>query len=52
MTKTCRSEALAAIHETASDLHDVGLLDKQTMRQFDALALAPVAPERSDAIPA
>ena len=51
MTKTYRSEALAAIHETASDLHDVGLLDKQTMRPFDALALAPVAPERSDAIP-
>ncbi|MAM77209.1 DNA-binding transcriptional regulator [uncultured Tistrella sp.] len=52
MTKTYRSDALAAIHETASDLHDVGLLDKQTMRQFDALALAPVAPMRPDAIKA
>jgi putative transcriptional regulator len=42
MTKTYRSDALAAIHETASDLHDAGVMDKQTMRKFDELALTPV----------
>ena len=30
MSKTYKSDALAAIHETASDLHDAGLMDKRT----------------------
>lgn len=42
MSKTYRSEALAAIHETASDLHDAGLLNKRTMKGFDELCLTPV----------
>ena len=29
------SDALAAVHETASDLHASGLLNEQTMRTFD-----------------
>jgi putative transcriptional regulator len=37
------SDALAAIHETASDLQDAGLLDRQSMREFDKLCLTPVA---------
>lgn len=49
-TKTYRSDALAAIHETASDLHDAGLLNKQTMRKFDELALTPVRPLSPDDI--
>jgi putative transcriptional regulator len=32
----------AAIHETASDLHELGLIDKQTMRRFDESCLTPV----------
>ena len=36
------SDALAAVHETASDLHDAGLLDKETMRTFDDLCLTPI----------
>jgi len=36
------SDALAAVHETASDLHAAGLVDKQTMRTFDDLCLTPV----------
>ncbi|MFN3685984.1 helix-turn-helix domain-containing protein [Salinarimonas sp.] len=40
--RTYRTDALAAIHETASDLHDIQLLDKQTMRRFDELCLTPV----------
>ena len=42
MSKTYRSDALGAIHETASDLHDAGLMDKRTLRKFDELCLTPV----------
>jgi len=37
-----RSSAMAAIHETASDLQKVGGLDQKTMRKFDALCLTPI----------
>ena len=42
MSKTYRSDALGAIHETASDLHDAGLMDKRTLHKFDELCLTPV----------
>jgi len=44
MSKTYRSEALAAIHETAADLHDAGVMDKRTLRGFDELCLTSVRP--------
>lgn len=44
MSKTYRSGALAAVHETASDLHDAGVMDKRTLRAFDELCLTPVQP--------
>jgi len=44
MSKTYRSDALAAIHETASDLHDAGVMEKRTLRKFDDLCLTPVRP--------
>jgi putative transcriptional regulator len=44
MSKTYRSDPLAAIHETASDLHDAGVMDKRTLRKFDDLCLTPVRP--------
>lgn len=50
MTKTYRSDALAAIHETASDLHDAGVMDKRTLRRFDELCLTPVRPMTADDI--
>ena len=37
-----RSEASAAIHETATGLYDAGIIDKQTMREFDESCLTPV----------
>lgn len=37
-----KSDAKAAIHETASDLYEVGLIDKKTMRRFDEACLTPV----------
>jgi putative transcriptional regulator len=42
--KIYRSDALAAVHETASDLHDAGVMEKRTLRTFDALCLTPVHP--------
>ena len=44
MTKnrTYKSDAFAAIHETASDLYEAGMIDKQTMRHFDDSCLTPI----------
>ena len=42
MTKKYRSDAFAAIHETIEALHEVGSIDKQTMRQFDEACLTPI----------
>ena len=50
MSKTYRSDALAAIHETASDLHDAGVMEKRTLRQFDDLCLTPVRPMSAEEI--
>jgi len=50
MLKTFKSDALAAIHETASDLSEAGLLDKRTLREFDQLCLTPVANLSADEI--
>jgi putative transcriptional regulator len=33
---------MASIHETAEDLHSAGVMDKRTLREFDALCLTPV----------
>ncbi|HEV7448603.1 MAG TPA: hypothetical protein VGO18_38910 [Steroidobacteraceae bacterium] len=37
-----RSRILSEVHETASSLYRSGSIDKQTMREFDALALPQV----------
>ena len=44
MSKAYRSDAMAAIHETMEALHDVGAIDKRTMRRFDAACLTPIRP--------
>lgn len=44
MAKKYRSEAYAAIHETMEALHEVGVIDKQTMREFDETCLTPALP--------
>lgn len=44
MAKQYRSHLLAAIHETAEGLHDAGVMDKCTLREFDELCLTPVKP--------
>ena len=40
--KTYKSEAFAAIHETAVGMHDAGVIDKQTMRSFDESCLTQI----------
>jgi putative transcriptional regulator len=53
MTRRYRSDAMAAIHETMEALHDVGAIDKQTMRRFDGACLTPLrvlTPEEIKAI--
>ena len=42
MTKKYRSDAFAAIHETMEGLHEVGVIGKLTMREFDDACLTPV----------
>lgn len=39
MSKKYKSAAFAAIHETMEALHDIGAVDKQTMRDFDVACL-------------
>ncbi len=40
--KPADSGILASVHETATGLHNVGVIDKSTMREFDALCLTPL----------
>jgi len=46
MTKNTKADSsiLASVHKTASGLHRAGLVDKSTMREFDAICLTPVEP--------
>ncbi|MBF0175553.1 MAG: DNA-binding transcriptional regulator [Magnetococcales bacterium] len=41
-TKTYKSDAFAAIHETATGMCDAGVIDMQTMRCFDRSCLTPI----------
>ena len=37
-----KSRILDAVHEAAADLHEIGVIDKMTMREFDSLCLPEV----------
>lgn len=52
MTKNRKADSgiLASIHKTAGGLHKAGLVDKATMREFDAMCLTPVEPLTPDEI--
>ena len=43
MTRKFRSKIAQAMHETVSGLHDAGLVDQKTMRQFDRSCLTEIA---------
>lgn len=40
--RTYKSDAFAAIHQTISDMYEVGAVSKQTMHRFDESCLTPV----------
>ena len=42
MAKQFKSDALAAVHETALGLHEAGVMAKRTMKAFDEMCLTPV----------
>jgi putative transcriptional regulator len=53
VTKTYKSEAMAAVHEMMEGIHQGGAIDKQTMREFDEACLTPahiLQPEEIKAI--
>ena len=50
MCKKYRSNALAAVHETALGLTEVGVMNKRTMKAFDEICLTPVEKLTADQI--
>jgi len=44
------SRILDAVHETASDLHKFGFIDKRAMESYDALCVPPVPDYTSEQI--
>ncbi len=42
MPKKYKSPALAALHESMQGLHDIGIINRQTMHRFDESCLTPV----------
>ena len=37
-----KKSILDVVHESARDLHDAGVMDEVTLKEFDALCLPPV----------
>ena len=44
MTMQYCGKAMASVHETAEGLRKAGVMDRRTMRRFDAACLTPVRP--------
>lgn len=42
MSTKARSRILESVHETASDLHRLGFIDKRKMQKYDVLCLSPI----------
>lgn len=50
MTRKTKNAILEAVHETTSDLHRLGFIDKHKQRKLQALCLSPVPKYNSDQI--
>ncbi|MGE0157136.1 MAG: helix-turn-helix domain-containing protein [Geobacter sp.] len=48
--KKNNSQILAAVHETASDLHRLGFIDKRSMDKYEALCIPAVTDYTPDQI--
>lgn len=44
-----RGRILEAVHETASDLHRLGFIDKRAMRKYNILCMEPIRVARTEA---
>lgn len=42
------TEALAAIHESMESFYEIGVVSKQTMREFDEACLTPIEDRKKD----
>ena len=51
-TSKTESGNLSTVHNTAAGLHGAGVINKATMREFDALCLTPVTPMAPEEIKA
>jgi putative transcriptional regulator len=52
MSKTYKSDMMRVLHEGMADLYESGLVDKATMRRFDARCLTPTEPMTGEEIAA
>ncbi len=50
MSTKLKSRILEAAHETATDLHRLGFIDKRKMQKFDLLCMAPIPAYDSEKI--
>jgi putative transcriptional regulator len=48
--RTYRSEIAASVHEMMEGIFDAGLIEKQTMREFDDSCLSPAFPLPPEAL--
>lgn len=48
--KNAASPLLAAMHDTATDLHEAGFIDLKSLREYDALCLADEVCEAEDIV--
>ena len=48
--KAQRHSVLSTVHKTASGLHKAGVIDIETMHEFDAMCLTPVEPMKPNDI--
>ncbi|HNY66766.1 MAG TPA: helix-turn-helix domain-containing protein [Deltaproteobacteria bacterium] len=45
-----RSRVVEAVHETARDLYELGLINKRTLQSYDALCIEPVPDYKTEQI--
>jgi putative transcriptional regulator len=43
-SKTAESGILTSVHKAVAGFHEAGIIDKATLREFDALCLTPGEP--------
>ena len=52
MKQVPKSRFMEAMHETAQDLYEAGVIDKRKMDKYDLLCLKPIEPYTSEKIKA